>query len=260
MCGCPLRVIRHEDGALKRYEYLEEQERHDVPNPIPPILEDYLRGKRKGKKTVALVGSAWSSGPWAPFGEEDVWGMNELHRIPWFLVDGCTAWFQLHHKDIFTQELEAVDHWGWLQEKRAFPIYMQREYDDVPSSVKYPLRKVRGELMGNLYRGEGSILNLYSSTFNYQMALALYLGYERIELYGIEMLGEGEYSWQRECLAFWVGKATTMGVEIWLPEACALFDHPLYAYEEVREGHDGSISWTAPPSKEPTFELVKNAG
>ena len=252
--------MRRADGSLDHYEYLDESERHVVPNPIPPILDDFLKVTRKGKKTVALVGSAWSSGPWAPFGEIDVWGMNEMHRLPWYPLNNATAWFQIHHKDIFTQELDNnVDHWGWLQEEHPFPIYMHRVYDDVPSSVKYPLREIQKELIHNVYRGEERNKKLFSSTFNYQMAFALYQGYERIELYGIEMLGEGEYSWQREMMGFWIGKADTMGVEIWTPETCALLSQPLYGYEEIRTGATGEISWTKPPSNEPRFEFIKNA-
>jgi hypothetical protein len=251
--------MRRADGALDHYEYLEEHERHDIPNPVPPVLADYLRAQRRGKKTVALIGSAWSSGPWTPFGEIDVWGMNELHYVPWLEVEKCTGWFQIHHKDVFTQELEHVDHWGWLQEAHPFPIYMLQTYDDVPSSVKYPLREIQKELIHNLYRGEEKMKKFFSSTFNYQMALALYQGYKRIELYGIEMLGEGEYSWQREMMGFWTGKADTMGIEVWMPETCALLVQPLYGYEEVRKGATGEISWTKPPSSEPRFEFMKNA-
>lgn len=248
--------MRKENGSLDRFQYLDENERHDVPNPISPVLKDYLQVKRKGKKTVALVGSAWSSGPWTPFGEVDVWGMNELHAIPWFQAEDATGWFQLHHKDIFTKAVERGDHWGWLQKEHPFPIYMDKVYDDVPSSVKYPLREIQKALIHNIYRGEEKIERFFSSTFNYQLALALYQGYDRIELYGIEMLGEGEYSWQREMMGFWMGKADTMGVNIWMPETCALLDQPLYGYEEIREGATGHVSWTASRSNEPRFELV----
>jgi hypothetical protein len=221
---------------------------------MPPILDDYLKLKRKDKKTLALFGSAWSSGPWTPFGEIDVWGMNELHRMPW--CGKTTAWFQIHHKDRFTMELDHVDHWGWLQEEHPFPIYMQQVYDSIPSSVKYPLREVMG-LIGNLYRGEEKIDKLFSSTFNYQIALALYQGYERIELYGIEMLGEGEYNWQREMMGYWIGRAEGVGVEVWMPENCAVLKQPLYGYDEVRQGATGQVSWTKPPSDQPMFGVRK---
>jgi len=67
----------------------------------------------------------------------------------------------------------------------------------------------------------------------YQMALALHEDeVDRIEIFGIELLGEGEYADQREAMSFWMGQAAGMGIEVWIPEECALLDAPLYAYEE----------------------------
>lgn len=235
--------MRREDGSADHYLFIEEQSRHLIPNPISPILADFLRAERKGKKTVALVGAGWSSAPWAPWGEIEVWTMNEMHGYPWCKVESVSRWFQVHHKKIFTREND-FNHWEWLQKEHPFPIYMQQVYDDVPSSVKYPLRKMQNELIGNFYRGEEKIKKLFSSTFNYQMALALDEGFERIELYGIEMLLVGEYAHQREAMAFWLGRADGMGVELWMPKKCSLLIAPLYAYEEVRKADTGEISWS----------------
>jgi hypothetical protein len=73
------------------------------------------------------------------------------------------------------------------------------------------------------------------------MALALEQGFKRIEIYGIELILEGEYAYQREIMAYWLGKADGMGVEVWLPQKCSLLVQPLYAYEEVRKGDSGKI-------------------
>jgi len=238
--------MRRDDGSADHYLFVNEQGRHFLPNPIPPILADFLRASRQGKKTVALVGAGWNSAPWAPWGEDgvEVWGMNESHSYPWFKVEGIARWFQLHPKSTFTKE-RGFNHWEWLQKEHPFPIYMQQVYDDVPSSVKYPLREIQKALIGNIYRGEEKIKKLFSSTFNYQLAQALYENVDRIEFYGIEMLVGGEYIYQREAMAFWLGKADGMGVEWWMPESCSLLAQPLYAYEEIREGDSGKISWSA---------------
>ena len=155
--------------------------------------------------------------------------MNELHGYPWYRAEYATAWFQIHPKISFTRE-HKHDHWEWLQQEHPFPIYMQMVYDNVPSSKKYPLQEIQKELV-NVERGESSIKSLFSSSFNYQMALALYLGYERIEIYGVSMTGGEDYAHQREAMAYWIGKADGMGAEVWLPEQCSLLVQPLYAYE-----------------------------
>lgn len=245
ICKCPVRIMRREDGSADHYQFINEYERHVIPNPIPPVLADYLRVKRKGKKTVALVGAGWSSGPWAPFGEEEVWSMNDQHGLPWCKVDGVARWFQIHTKD-YIKDISNFEHnhWEWLQKKHPFPIYTHQIFDDIPSSVKYPLREIQKELIGNIYRGEEKMENLFSSTINYMVALALYEDFDRIEFFGISLLSGGEYVWQREAMAYWTSKAETMGLDVWMPESCALMAMPLYGYEEVRSGNSGTIVWS----------------
>ena len=246
VCKSPVRVLRRKDGSAARYLAIpDEYERQFTPNPISPALDDYLRAKRKGKKTVAIVGAAWTSGPWAPFGEKgvEIWCANELHGYPWVEVQGTTRWFQLHPKKSFIKKHD-FNHWEWLQEKHLFPIYMQQVFDDVPSSTKYPLREIQNELIGDFYRGEEKMEKLFSSTMCYQVALALYGGFERIEIFGVELVMDGEYAYQREAMAFWMGKADGMGIEVWLPEPCALLVQPLYAYEEIRK-ESGQIVWSS---------------
>jgi len=240
LCNCPVRIVRRENGAADHYEALEKGELDDVPNPIPPRLDDYLKAKRRGKRTVALVGSAFTSGPWAPFGEPgvDVWSLNETHIAPWLKVEGVTGWFQLHPKWVFAKD-HPSKHRDWLSRDWPFHIWMQREFDGVPRSVTYPLREVENQI--GVVRGEQRVEKVFSSTFSYMVALALLeKTYERIELYGIELVLDGEYAYQREAMAFWVGKADGAGVEVWMPEDCHLLEMPLYAYEELRKG-DGSI-------------------
>jgi len=115
---------------------------------------------------------------------------------------------------------------------------MQQEYDGIPRSVAYPLRDVQAQI--GVVKGEHKVGGIFSSTFAYMTALALLQGFERIEFYGIELVLDGEYAFQREAMAFWVGKADGMGVEVWMPEACHLLEMPLYGYDELRRG-DGSI-------------------
>jgi len=239
LCGCPVRIVRRADGAADHYEAMRPEEIADMPPPpTPQHLADFLREERKGKRVVAIVGSAWTSRGWAPYGEEEVWCFNEMHGQPG--VGDATRWFQLHPKWVFTKD-HRLNHWPWLQEEHRFPVYMQREYDNVPRSTRYPLREIQDNLLRNIWKGDTQLRKIFGSSMAYGVALALHEGvFDRIELFGIELVLEGEWAYQRESMAFWLGKASGMGVEIWMPEECELFRMPLYAYEEVRRG-DGSI-------------------
>ena len=239
LCGCPVRIVRRADGSADHYHGLTPEELAEVPNPIPPVLEQFLRAQRKGKRTVAIAGSAWTSRSWAPYSDPDVevWCFNEMHGQ--LGVEKPTRWFQLHHKWVWSME-HRFGHKDWLKEDRDYPLYMQRIYDDVPGAVVFPLREIQNKLLARGWRGEKLLKNIFSSSMSYAIALALYEGFERIELYGIELIMDGEWAYQREAMAFWLGKADGMGVEWWMPEECELLRMPLYAYEETRKS-DGSI-------------------
>jgi hypothetical protein len=131
-------------------------------------------------------------------------------------------------------------HWDWLRQPHDIPVYMLRTYDEVPDSVPYPLRAVQDKLLTRIQKGEETLKKVFSSTIAYMLALALYEGFQRIELFGIELVMTDAWAYQREAVAFWLGKADGMGVEAWMPETCTLFQIPLYGYEEIRHATGGS--------------------
>jgi len=250
LCGCPVRIVRRADGSADHYEALPSEQIADMETPPAPAgLLDFLSGVRKGKRTVAIVGSAWTTRGWAPYQDKDVevWGFNEMHGQPG--VGQATRWFQLHPRSEFSKP-HRFDHKEWLEKDHPFPIYMQREYDGIPRAVRYPLREVQEKLLVRGWKGETLARKIFGSSMAYAVALALYEDrFDRIELFGIELTLDGEWAYQRESMAFWLGKADGTGVEWWMPEQCELFHMPLYGYEEIRKG-DGSIVEATPENAE----------
>lgn len=175
---------------------------------------------------VAIVGSAKTTRERAPWDDPKVkiWGINEAMAFPW--MRRADAMFQMHARWSFTRSNNRNDpgHWQWLQQKHLFPIYMQRVWTDIPSSVEYPLEQVV-ERFGRRY---------FTSSVAYMIALAMLLGFERIEIYGVEMATDSEYFWQRDCVMYWIGRAEGMGVDVYLPSGCGLFKGRLYGYEGGR--------------------------
>ena len=248
LCGCPMRIIRRPDGSADHFRYLEPDELAEVPNPISPVLDDFLKAQRAGKKTVAIVGSAWTSRMWAPYDDPDVevWCFNEMHGQ--LGVGKADRWFQLHKKWVWTsEEYVRFGHTEWLKEDRDYPLYMQQVYDGIPGATRFPLQEIQSRLLARIWRGETLLKKLFTTSMVYGIALALDEGFERIELYGIELVMAGEYGYQREGMAFWLGKADGMGVEVWMPEKCELLKAPLYAYEETRQSGGGILT---PPEDE----------
>jgi len=192
-------------------------------------LNTGIKSKRTGKNTVALVGFAQTSRDQAPWDDPDteIWCLNETY-VPGF-IKRSTRWFQMHTRTNFSRSnnLSDPDHYKWLQEEHGFPIYMQHHYKEIPDSVRYPLNEVIDNVIGLRYS---------TSTFGYMMALAIYEGFERIELYGFEMRADTEYFYQRPNAEYMIGVAMGKGIEVYLPPRCNLLSGTLYGYEKMSIG------------------------
>jgi hypothetical protein len=195
------------------------------------------------KKTVAIVGSHPKTKLDAPYDRKyvDIWVFNEEARQPW--VKRCAGVFQMHAPAVWKNpyNLNDAKHYEWLQEDHPYPVYMMDVYPDVPASVKYPLDEICRELLPGLQRGRqnGQSIRYFTSSVAYAIALAIYRGYERIEIYGVEMETNTEYAYQREGVTFWLGVAVGRGIEVVLHEDSGLMVGLLYGYDgdvELREG------------------------
>lgn len=204
-----------------------------------------------GNKTVAIVGSHTATRGQAPFDDPDVdiWvfneaaatGVRDIHGVlhPW--ARRVTGVFQMHTPTIYRNPDNRSDpeHWRWLQMDHDYPIWMQEADPDVPASVRYPIENVLA-LIDNVSL-HGAALHYLTSTIAMAIGLALSYGYSRIMLYGIEMSSETEYVYQRDCVAFWIGVAAGMNVQVELHCADEVFDRLVYGYESDIDQHPAEI-------------------
>ena len=166
----------------------------------------------------------------------DIWIMNESATIKndkgELIFPTPTAVFQLHNPSIWKSPENRSDpkHFDWLKETNT-KVYMQEKYREVPSSEKYPIEGVLSMVSNVKIINDGieKPFKYFSSTPDYTLALALYLGYKRIELYGIHLLMNTEYMQQRMGFGFWCGFLAGRGVE--LIQYNSIFDEPMYGYE-----------------------------
>jgi hypothetical protein len=122
-------------------------------------------------------------------------------------------------------------HWKWLHKPRPYPVYMLREFPDIPNCRAYPIQEVTNFLFGDRLLKGGDPSSFYSSSFDYMMALAIYEGFERIEVYGFEMGSITEYRYQREGAAFFVGQALGRGIQVEIQSNSVLLRGRKYGYE-----------------------------
>lgn len=151
------------------------------------------------------------------------------------------AVFQMHSPAIYTstKNLSDPNHWVWLQEPHPFPIYMQGADERVPASVRYPLEEVTAMIRNIQLRGNPLIY--FTSSMAYAMGLAVYRGFDAIELYGVELDSGTEYEYQRACMLFWIGLAGGRGIDVRLFSGEGMFERLLYGYEGDLETIGGDL-------------------
>lgn len=186
------------------------------------------------KETVAIIGSHARTRNRFDFTRSDcdVWLFNEALSRPTLPGDSedlkqfqavrrADAVFQMHVPAVWMNPRNANDpgHFDWLKTQNVCDVYMQEQYPEVPRAVRFPLEEIVAHFG----------VRFFSSSPEYAIALAVYQGYRRIEIYGIEMETNTEYAYQRVGMAYWIGMARGRGVEV--AAHMSLFDAPLYGYD-----------------------------
>lgn len=94
--------------------------------------------------------------------------------------------------------------WGKLEKEGAVKSRQLAGENKVPyiDLTSYPIKEIT----------EYFKTDYFSNTVDYALALAVYKGFQEINLYGINMTARSEYLYQKPGLEFWIGQA--MGREI----------------------------------------------
>jgi hypothetical protein len=179
-------------------------------------------------RSLAIVGSHPDTRENAPFDDPDydIWLFNEAAQKP-EVYPRWDAVLQIHLEEVYSSTTNWVnlDHWEWLQKDHGDKrIFMQDVDPRVPNSVRYPIEGVRALLPTKF--------KYLRSSPAMALALAIYLGYPRIELYGSDLISNTEYTYQAINYAFWIGFALGQGIDLdlqcWHNE---FYHQPLYGYE-----------------------------
>lgn len=143
------------------------------------------------------------------------------------------AVFELHDDALTTPRYDEA-YKAWLRKRHAFPIFMLTPSEAIPSSIRFPLHEIYDVFGRGLLKGEAEVTNFYTSSIPYMIALALHYEYRRIELYGIELDKREEWAHHRDSVFFWLGKATGLGVDVWIPEESVLYQESVYPINHER--------------------------
>jgi hypothetical protein len=145
-----------------------------------------LIGKGPGFELAPLKGKGVTT-----WGANDACGHRECDVVFW--MDRCWEKDSLQDKVI----KESVNLTKTL-------IYSTQEWDDIPTSKKYPLEELTD------YYG----IDFFNDSCCYMLALAIYQGFKRISLYGFNYAWGDMYKEERPGVEFWLGVAIASGITI----------------------------------------------
>lgn len=173
-------------------------------------------GPERPLKVVRILGMApnLANTP-PPKPGEETWLSNStrgyFRRLP-HSKDTWTRYFNLH--SVKHQKLTYPETYAWYQSldgKR--PIYFQKFDPTVPGCVVFPKETIQEHFK----TGPGP-QKYFTFTGAWLIALAIYEGFDRIEMWGFEVRStKPAYAWERPCFFYWVDLARKRGIEVFLP-------------------------------------------
>jgi hypothetical protein len=167
---------------------------------------------------LSILGTADTLGaaPWEDK-EFEIWAVAPALTYPSFKRGDLI--FEMHSRDYWDDKaiIERLNKWDG-------PVYMQDVYPEVPKSIKYPLDEVLP------YR------RYHTTSITYMLALAYYSFLKvkkplHVALFGVHMEHREEYSEQRPCCEYWLGRMEGAGIDIYIAGGAILRSEGLYAYE-----------------------------
>jgi len=192
-------------------------------------------GIPRTRNKVAIVGfAATSMREVVPLFEDpdfEIWGLNQLYMAFPEITEHATRWFQLHERKFYDAAIRDHKHSAWMGAQKTFPIYMQQPEPDIPMSVKFPIQT----MLANF--GE-----YFTNSISWEIALAVYEGFEEIHIYGVDMAQDDEYTEQRPSVEYFIGIAKGRGIRVHVPENSDLLKaFWLYPFENDI-GFEGKIT------------------
>lgn len=179
----------------------DEIVRKETPKAVKEIQEPrkFMVHPKRSEK-VAICGFAPTSKDLAPFQDPtvEIWGCNELYNY----IPRIDVLFEIHDREEWGENFgsnHGPKHVEWMRKTKT-PIYMTKHYDDIPTSIPWPLEPMKTRFG-----------DYFTNTITYMIILAIAMEYKWIGLFGIDMAHITEYGGQRPSCEFYLGWAFGLG-------------------------------------------------
>ncbi len=164
-----------------------------------------------------------------------------MNHAPLSWIPKWNVLFELHTMEhlrrVAAHLTNPNDYLDWLAKQpgpddpKHCPIYMQDHFDTIPASVKLPREELnawfaqRGapHVCAPTVPEEGWFAaDYYTSTVSFMLALAIMQGRPEIRIYGVDLLQDEEFNYQRAGCEYLIGFARGMGIPVFVPEQSAI--------------------------------------
>lgn len=169
-------------------------------------------------RKIAIVGKGgtFALAPW----QDDEW---EIWGMPWVFFERYTRLFEVHSQAVCDAVKGDARDEAWLPEALRrypdIPVYcVPCRMHAFPNAIEYPLDEISKEIP----------LPYFENTIAYQLAMAIWehgkgQAIDEIGLFGIHMMGRGEFVWQRPSVTYLIGLAQGRGIKVTIPPGSPLF-------------------------------------
>lgn len=187
---------------------------------------------KEKKRKLCILGTAWTAKD-APFDnpDYDFWGVAHCLLLP--QIKKMDAVFEIHLKDIWSKELhpngKPIIH---AANDFSCDIYTHEVDADLPRSIKFPREELKAKYKSIIPKSDHFYM---TNSITWMVLLAVDSNkYDTIELYGIHLECDQEWTFERPCLEFWMGYAMGRGIKIDVAEAADVCrcSHE-YGYAEI---------------------------
>lgn len=182
--------------------------------------------KTQKLKKVIICGTADTSKGLIPWqnDEFEFWGLGWRDDLP-----RCDLYFDMHA--INDERKRVPKNYIQFLNARTTPLVHVEARPDIKNLIVYPLEEVCNFLRAF---DEGYAPRAYfASSIAYMIAYAMYLHYDEIGIFGVDLIDDDEYIWQKPNTEYLIGLARGSGIKVYIPEESALchYSH-IYGYEQ----------------------------
>ena len=150
------------------------------------------------KELIILgTGQSWKDCPF----DAELWATSSVFSL--LGID-----YKKIHKVFAFDEYESVKKDIEIAKENLIPFVSAKDY----ATEKYPLEEITREF-GICY---------FRNTITYMLAYAIYKGYEKLRLYGIDQGPQWDYVTNKPYVFYWLGVATGKGIKVELAKTSTL--------------------------------------